>query len=144
MIKPELYFDGGREHVRMQASGTHLQVIQCTPRRMYGLSSAAPDPEGQGRLDRITYTAGTSPATALATRACIQIFDSLMDEHGGSAFADMPPEYYALVVKALLFHSARWSDSSELVKNILAIYLTPPTPSSSVLGCGRGLSQDVA
>jgi len=29
-------------------------------------------------------------------------------------------------------------------KGILAIYLTPPTPTSSVLGCGRGLSQDVA
>ena len=26
----------------------------------------------------------------------------------------------------------------------LAIYLTPPTPTSSALGCGRGLSQDVA
>jgi hypothetical protein len=26
----------------------------------------------------------------------------------------------------------------------LAIYLTPPTPTSSVFGCGRGLSQDVA
>jgi hypothetical protein len=26
----------------------------------------------------------------------------------------------------------------------LAIYLTPPTPTRSVLGCGRGLSQDVA
>jgi hypothetical protein len=31
-----------------------------------------------------------------------------------------------------------------IVFPILAIYLTPPTPSSSVLGCGRGLSQDVA
>jgi len=28
--------------------------------------------------------------------------------------------------------------------SILAIYLTPPTPTSSVFGCGRGLSQDVA
>jgi hypothetical protein len=26
----------------------------------------------------------------------------------------------------------------------LAIYLTPPTTTSSVLGCGQGLSQDVA
>ena len=28
--------------------------------------------------------------------------------------------------------------------DFLAIYLTPPTPTSSVFGCGRGLSQDVA
>ena len=118
MIKPDLYFSGGREHVRMQASGTQLHVIHTNPSRIYGLSSAAPDPEGHGRLDRIALTAGTSPATALATRACIRIFDSLMDAEGGSPFADIPPEYYALVVKALLFHSARWNDCSELVKTI--------------------------
>jgi hypothetical protein len=34
-------------------------------------------------------------------------------------------------------------ETGELIA-ILAIYLTPPTPTPSVLGCGRGLSQDVA
>ena len=118
MIKPELYFPGGREQVRMQASGARLRVVHAMPGRIYGLSSAAPDPEGRGRLDRVALTAGTSPATALATRACIQIFDSLMDVDGGSPFADLPPEHYPLVVKALLVHSARWNDSSELVRAI--------------------------
>lgn len=118
MIKPELYFPGGREHVRMQATGDSLRVVHSLPRRIYGLSSAAPDAQGQGRLDQVALTAGTSPATALATRAGARIFESLMDRDGGSLLADIDPQYFAVVVKALLLHSARWSDKTELLKEI--------------------------
>jgi Subtilase family len=118
MIKPELYFPGGREYVRMQTTGEILRVVHSLPRRIYGLSSAAPDAQGQGRLDQVALTAGTSPATALATRAGARIFDSLMDRNGGSLLADIDPQYFAVVVKALLLHSARWSDNSELLKEI--------------------------
>ena len=118
MIKPELYFPGGREHVRMQATGTTLRVVHSQPRRIYGLSSATPDAQGQGRLDQVALTAGTSPATALATRAGAQIFESLMDRDGGSLLADIDSQYYAVVVKALLLHSARWSANGELLKEI--------------------------
>ena len=118
MIKPELYLSGGREHVRMQASGTTLTVVRSQPRRTYGLSAAAPDSLGQGRLDQVALTAGTSPATALATRAGAQIFEALMDAAGGSLLADIDPQYYAVVVKALLIHCARWSDNIDMLKEI--------------------------
>jgi hypothetical protein len=118
MIKPELYLSGGREHVRMQTSGDILKVLPSQPRRIYGLSAAAPDALGQGRLDQVALTAGTSPATALATRASSQIFEALMDSDGGSLLADIDPQYYAVVVKALLIHSARRSDNSEMLKEI--------------------------
>jgi hypothetical protein len=118
MIKPELYLSGGREHVRMQASGTTLTVMPSQPRRIYGLSAAAPDSLGQGRLDQVALTAGTSPATALATRAGAQIFEALMDTDGGSLLADIDPQYYAVVVKALLIHCARWSENIDMLKEI--------------------------
>jgi len=118
MIKPEIYFPGGREYVRMQATGDALRIIHSLPRRIYGLSSAAPDAQGQGRLDQVALTAGTSPATALATRAGARIFESLMDRDGGSLLADIDPQYLAVVVKALLLHSARWSDNGDLLKEI--------------------------
>jgi hypothetical protein len=118
MIKPELYLSGGREYVRMQASGETLTVVHSQPRRTYGLSAAAPDALRQGRLDQLALTAGTSPATALATRASLQIFEALMDRDGGSLLADIDPQYYAVVVKALLIHSARWSDNSDMLKEI--------------------------
>jgi len=117
-IKPEVYFPGGREHLRMSATGTSLKVSIAPPQRLYGLSAAAPDPTGQGRSDYSAHSDGTSSATALATRAAHRIFDALMDRDGGSMLADMPPQFYAVVIKALLLHSARWSKKAELLKDI--------------------------
>jgi hypothetical protein len=118
MIKPDLYFPGGREYVRMQATGTGLKVSVGSPHRLYGLKAAAPDPSGQGRLDYTALSDGTSSATALATRAGHRIFDALMDRDGGSMLADMDPEFYPVAVKCLLVHTARWSENHELLKDV--------------------------
>jgi hypothetical protein len=118
MIKPELYFPGGREYVRMRSTGNGLQVSVGSPQRLYGLSAAAPDPSGQGRLNQVALSDGTSSATALATRGGHRIFDALMDRDNGSLLADMDPQFYAVVVKALLVHSAQWSGNDELLKEI--------------------------
>jgi hypothetical protein len=118
MIKPELYFPGGREYVRLKSTGNGLQVAVGSPQRLYGLSAAAPDPLGQGRLNQVALSDGTSSATALATRGGHRIFDALMDRDGGSLLADMDPQFYAVVVKALLVHSAQWNGNDELLKEI--------------------------
>jgi hypothetical protein len=118
MIKPEVYFPGGREYVRMNSTGNGLRVSVSSPRRLYGLQAAAPDPSGQGRLDQTALSDGTSSATAIATRSAHRIFDALMDRDGGSMLADMDPQFYAVVVKCLLVHSARWSGNHELLKDI--------------------------
>lgn len=117
-IKPEIYLPGGREHVRMGRSGGGIEVRFDSPGRIFGLSAAAPDSAGQGRLTRTALSDGTSSATALATRAAHRIFDSLMDRDGGSLLADMPAEYYAVVVKALLVHRARWNGKCDLLAEI--------------------------
>jgi hypothetical protein len=118
MIKPDLYFPGGREYVRMQATGNGLTVSVGSPQRLYGLRAAAPDPSGQGRLDYTALSDGTSSATALATRAAHHIFDALMDRDGGSMLADMDPQFCPVVVKCLLVHTARWSASHQLLKEV--------------------------
>jgi hypothetical protein len=41
-----------------------------------------------------------------------------MDRDGGSLLAEMPREFYAVTVKALLVHRAQWNDKSELLKEI--------------------------
>jgi hypothetical protein len=102
----------------MQSTGTGLNVGISPPSRLYGLSAAAPDALGQGRLNQVALSAGTSPATALATRAAHRIFDSLMDRDGGSLLSDIDPEFYGVVVKALLVHTARWNGNEELLKEI--------------------------
>lgn len=118
MIKPELYFPGGREHVRMLSSGDGLTVRVNGAQRLYGLKAAAPDSLGQGRLNCTSFSDGTSSATALATRAAHRIFDTMMDRDSGSRLADMDPQYYAVAVKCLLAHSARWTANHELLKEI--------------------------
>ncbi len=118
MVKPDLYFPGGREHLRVQRSGGGLTVAISSPSRLFGLSAAAPDSLGQGRLNQVALSAGTSSATALATRAGHQIFDSLMDKQGGSLLLDIEPEYYAAVVKSLLVHTASWNGNDEMLKAV--------------------------
>jgi len=41
-----------------------------------------------------------------------------MDRDGGSLLADMDPQFYSVVVKALLVHSAQWNGNDELLKEI--------------------------
>ncbi len=117
-VKPDLFLPAGCEHVRMAAGGAGVRIRFGSPQRMYGLDAAAPDSANQGRLNRTAYSDGTSAATALATRAAHRIFDSLMDRDGGSLLADIPLEYYAVVVKTLLVHSARWNEKGDLIKEL--------------------------
>jgi Subtilase family len=117
-IKPDLYFPGGREHVRFVGSTNGFRVEASPNQRAYGLRTAAPDASGLGRLDGQSLTPGTSAATALATRAGHQIFDSLLGVSIEDLMLDMEPEYYAVVVKALLVHRAQWSDSAVMIKDV--------------------------
>jgi hypothetical protein len=117
-VKPEIYLPGGCEHLRMRRSGDRVEVGFGPPQRLYGLSAAAPDTSGQGRDAQLALSDGTSSATALATRAAHRIFDALMDTDVPSLLREMDPAYYAVVVKALLVHRARWNGKADLLKEI--------------------------
>jgi hypothetical protein len=127
-VKPDIFMPAGREHVRMAAGGAGVRLRFGGPQRMYGLGAAAPDPANLGRLNQTVFADGTSAATAIATRAAHRIFEALIDRDGGSLLADIPPAYYAVVVKTLLVHSARWNEKGDLLKNICG----PDDPRRSV------------
>ena len=117
VIKPDLLAAGGREYVCLASTKPHLHVAPARQTgRAFGLKAAAPDPLGD--LSKVTLTWGTSVATAIATRAAHLIFNSLMDEDGGSMLADTPLEYMPLIVKALLVHSAAWGDSAAVLETL--------------------------
>ena len=117
VIKPDLLADGGREHVRPESTNPHLHVEPARQTgRAFGLMAAAPDPLGD--LSKTALTWGTSAATALATRAAHLVFDTVMDEDGGSMLADTPPEYFPLIVKVLLVHGSQWGDGATVLDGL--------------------------
>jgi hypothetical protein len=119
VIKPDILLDGGREHVQFQGTNPHLHVRPSrVSGRAFGLLAAVPDPAGVD-LSRTGLTWGTSGATALATRAGHRVLDALMDRDGGSFLADTPPQYQALIVKALLLHGAAWGQRIDMIEEIV-------------------------
>lgn len=117
VVKPDILFPGGRERLRLRSSPPLVLRIPDFAQG-FGLRAAAPDPTPMARLDRRTLTCGTSGATALATRAGHLIFDGMMDAEAGSNLSDVPSEYWPVVVKALLVHSARWPEYADLIADI--------------------------
>ena len=115
-IKPDIFMPGGRERLRMVAGGEELKVRAAESGQVYGLRAAVPG--AGGRLDQEGLTAGTSAATALATRAAHRIFDALTDETNGAILDGVDPAYYPVIVKALLVHRARWGEKASLLDEI--------------------------
>lgn len=109
-IKPEILMPGGREHVQVIWCADECSVRPGQPGQVFGVGAAAPDE--LGRLDREGNQSGTSVAAALATRAAHRLFDGLMDPENGGVLADAAPDYYAVVVRALLVHGASWCEST--------------------------------
>ena len=117
MIKPDLFLPGGREHLQLQGSGPDgVEVRVASTRGLFGLKAATPDSGGQGRLDQLFLSDGTSSATALATRAGHRIFDALMSDD--DLLANIDADYYAVIIKTLLVHRARWNGSADLIADI--------------------------
>lgn len=116
IIKPEVHLPGGRERLTFVSTGSDLVVSVAEAGRQFGLKAAIPD--SAGALDREGLTGGTSAATALASRAAHKLFDTLLDRDGGSMLSDMDPEFYGVVVKALLIHRARWGEKAQLLEQL--------------------------
>lgn len=107
-IKPDVLAPGGRQLFDLAPGEPDTDHVLRPSRtaRAPGIEVATPGPSGA--LDRTTWTHGTSPATALATRTGAQILgrlDALRDEWGPA----MPgPDFDAVLAKALIVHGATW------------------------------------
>ena len=113
VIKPDVHLPGGREQVSFRASGETLTVA---PGGRYGLKAAAPS--AGGARDQEWLQEGTSAATALATRAAHRIFDALMGTDDGSLHGGLDPRYYAVTIKAMLVHRAKWGSRVDILDQL--------------------------
>lgn len=106
-IKPEILFPGGTELVRANSTRAPIEigpVIQ--PSRFFGIGVASPGPAGQ--TNRKLNMSGTSVATALATHNAMRILEALEELPDDPAHPHVDHTYHAVILKALLVHSARW------------------------------------
>lgn len=102
---------GGRERLRVVGGGEAVQLRNAPSGRLYGLWCAVPAPDGG--TEALGLSAGTSAATALATRAAHRIFDALSDQDDENLLDDIDPRHYAVIVKAMLVHRAKWGTLAE-------------------------------
>lgn len=117
-VKPDLLMPGAREHLAVTRSGNAtIDVKPAGPSRAAGLRVAAPSSAGIENAEG--YTNGTSAAAALASRTCHRIHDALEQAYG-EPFLQLSTHQRAVLLKALLAHTARWpKDTADLIKRTL-------------------------
>jgi hypothetical protein len=118
-IKPDLLINGGRSLLSqnmMQQNLAHWRTGTCT--YPPGILSAKPvDPTG-GK--GVGYTFGTSDAAAILSHNAMLCYDVLDEVFTGEGTA-IPPEYAALLLKAMLVHGCKWDDVAPNVYQALSM-----------------------
>ena len=145
VIKPDIFMPGGREQFRAVNAGEGLRIRSANPGRLFGLKAAVPNADG--RLDQEGLTAGTSAATALATRAAHRLFDALMDEENGGILNGVDPAFYGVVIKAVLAHRAYWGAKGAFLNEIYGpqgrgTHVARKDNIARVLGYGRPIVEE--
>lgn len=116
-VKPDVLLPGARERLRVIRSHTHIEVRPVGPMRAAGLRVASPPRDGRENQDG--YTNGTSAAAALSSRTAHRIHDALEAAYG-LEFLSMPNLYRAVLLKALLAHTAKWpEETAALIRRII-------------------------
>lgn len=143
VVKPEIYLPGGRELVSFQKIADKLFIRTVSNGR--GIRAAIP--HSGGALDKEALACGTSVAAALATRAAHRLFEALMDQDSGSLHTEMNPDFYAVVVKALLVHRARWGTKGQFLDTLygphgLGANVARKDNIARVLGYGRPVLEE--
>jgi hypothetical protein len=117
-IKPDILMPGSREHLLMQGNtGDVLRVKPSGPSRAAGLKVAAPPRPSDEQFE--FYTNGTSAAAALASRTCHRIHDALEATYG-DAFLGLTHRQRAVLMKALLAHTAQWPQATaSMIRDVM-------------------------
>lgn len=119
-VKPDIVLPGGRQAARPQI-GTPFRIVGQEIEQV-GQLAACPDEVG-ARLHLVQRSTGTSNAAALATRFAIRAADALDEVFNGDAWLEKNSR--AVILKALVAHSASWSDVGTTLDN-----LYPPNDNS--------------
>ena len=117
-IKPDILLPGGR-HLLSEKLGSTCSTATLETKSYSsppGLNVAAPGAPGQ--LNRTRHTRGTSNAAALASRGA-GFLHAVIEQLRAEPDRNPPPEFDAVLIKALLVHGADQGHARELYTEIL-------------------------
>ena len=110
-IKPDLFYYGGRKAIKQDFGKRNINWARSY--RAPGIQSAAP--YGDGSEDGVSYSFGTSDATAQLTHEAAKCHDVLNDIFLRETGDEVPKEFEAIMIKAMLTHGASWEGIADEV-----------------------------
>lgn len=121
-IKPDMLFPGGKQLFMENVMGRDGFTLLDVNNASIAPGHKVAFPGNPGQTDGVTYTRGTSNATALSSKFAGEIYEILEDllleiENG----EEILHEYGALFIKSLLVHSAHWNSAYEYYRSILHV-----------------------
>ena len=108
VITPDLFYYGGREFIKGRFDGK-IDCVESS--REPGCLSAAP--YGTGDTDGCAFSFGTSDAAAQITHEAAKCYDVLNQVFLAETDANMPADVTAILLKAMLTHSASWESIAD-------------------------------
>ena len=111
-VKPEILVPGGAEYISASRTNAPIEVRPTAPPgKNFGIGVASPDTSGQTNCR--ANMSGTSVATALATHNSLRILEMLRElpNEAPHPRAD-DPSFHAVILKALVVHSACWDNDT--------------------------------
>lgn len=116
-VKPDILFPGGRNlvHPNYAAPGTVLWRVSS--QNPPGVCSATPTQHG----NLTGYSTGTSNSAALVSHEAVQCYEILEQIFLEETGEPVPPEYAAVLIKAMLVHGSSWGEYSELFQRVLEL-----------------------
>ena len=118
-VKPDIIFDGGKQWYRLPLQPADTITIAPAIFRAPPGNKAASPGSLAGELTAMSYSCGTSNATALASRAagsCYDLLQQIFHEQEGEI--DFRP-YEVPLLKAMLVHGCSWGDISYRISEVL-------------------------
>jgi hypothetical protein len=116
-IKPDVVFCGGKQWYRLPLQPTNPVTIEPAIFRVPPGNKTASPGSLAGELDAISYSCGTSNATALVSRATCICYNSLQQIFSEQAVEVDPRGYEAPLMKAMLVHGCSWGDIGDHLKS---------------------------
>ncbi len=114
-IKPDILYNGGRSVLfEKELAQNHARWRNGTAGFPPGTISAKPLEIGRNTVC-VGYSFGTSNSAALISHEAAICYDILDEIFHIERSTNVPSQYGALILKAMLVHGAKWNSSAELI-----------------------------